>query len=136
MLPLSANPDFKNIEDSKISNPYYDINAENIGTKIDVYGSVALDQAIEMVLCTEKFERLFNVSLSSPLYQILFQNNTDINGLISTIFDQIEFWVPVVIDRNNAEVEYVPENYAIRFKIPYISTDGRIVHTFNRVISK
>lgn len=136
MLPLSANPDFKNIEDSKISNPYYDINAENIGTKIDVYGSIALDQAIEMVLCTEKFERLFNVSLSSPLYQILFQNNTDINGLISTIFDQIEFWVPVVIDRNNAEVEYIQENYAIRFKIPYISRDGRIVHTFNRVISK
>ena len=75
MLPLSANPDFKDVENSKIVNAYYDINGENMGTKIDVYGSDALDQAIEMVLCTEPFERLFNVSLSSPLYQILFQND-------------------------------------------------------------
>lgn len=136
MLPLSANPDFKNIENSKIANPYYDINAENISTKVDVYGSVALDQAIEMVLCTEPFERLFNISLSSPLYQILFQNDTDITGLVSTVFDQIEFWVPVVIDRNNAEIEHVSENHSLRFKIPYISTDGRIIHTFNRIISR
>lgn len=136
MLPLSANPDFKDVENSKIVNAYYDINGENMGTKIDVYGSDALDQAIEMVLCTEPFERLFNVSLSSPLYQILFQNSADIDSIMSTIFDQIEYWVPVVVDRANAEVENLVSEHALRFKIPYISNNGRIVHTFNRIIGK
>ena len=50
MFDLSANPDFKNVEDAKIVNPYYDINGDKMGTAIDIYGSDALDQAIEMVL--------------------------------------------------------------------------------------
>lgn len=136
MLSLSANPDFKDIDTAKIVNAYYDINGENIGTKIDVYGSDALDQAIEMVLCTEPYERLFNVSLSSPLYQILFQNIGDVDSIMSTVFDQIEFWVPVVIDRANAEIEAIDSEHTLRFKIPYVSNNGRIIHTFNRIIGK
>ena len=136
MLPLSANSDFKNIDNSKIVNPYYDLNAEKIPTKIDIYGTDALDQAIEMVLCTEPYERIFNLSFSSPLYQILFENSTDVDGLITTVFDQIEYWVPVTIDRSHAEVENFVEEHALRFKIPYVSNDGRFVHVFNRIISK
>ena len=136
MFDLSANPDFKNVEDAKIVNPYYDINGEKIATQIDVYGTDALDQAIEMVLCTEPYERLFNLSLSSPLYQVLFQNSTDIDTILSSIFDQIEFWVPVVIDRDNAEVENLVAEHALRFKIPYVSSNGRLAHTFNRIIGK
>lgn len=136
MLPLSANPDFSNITNTKVVNPYYDINGEKIDTQIDVYGTDALDQAIEMVLCTEPYERLFNLSLSSPLYQVLFQNSTDIDTILSSIFDQIEFWVPVVIDRDNAEVENLVEEHALRFKIPYVSSNGRFAHTFNRIIGK
>jgi hypothetical protein len=136
MLSLSANPDFKDIDTAKIVNAYYDINGENIGTKIDVYGSDALDQAIEMVLCTEPYERLFNVSLSSPLYQILFQNIGDVDSIMSTVFDQIEFWVPIVIDRANAEIEAIDSEHTLRFKIPYVSNNGRIIHTFNRIIGK
>ena len=136
MFDLSANPDFKNVEDAKIVNPYYDINGDKMGTAIDIYGSDALDQAIEMVLCTEPYERLFNISLSSPLYQILFQNSTNIDSIITSIFDQIEYWVPVVIDRANAEVEQLTNEHAIKFKIPYISNNGRIAHTFDRIIGR
>lgn len=136
MFDLSANPDFKNVEDAKIVNPYYDINGDKMGTSIDIYGSDALDQAIEMVLCTEPYERLFNISLSSPLYQILFQNSTNIDSIMTSIFDQIEYWVPVVVDRANAEVEQLTSEHAIKFKIPYISNNGRIAHTFNRIIGK
>ena len=35
MFDLSANPDFKNVEDAKIVNPYYDIN----GVIDDIYQS-------------------------------------------------------------------------------------------------
>lgn len=136
MFDLSANPDFKNVEDAKIVNPYYDINGDKMGTAIDIYGSDALDQAIEIVLCTEPYERLFNLSLSSPLYQILFQNSTNIDSIITSIFDQIEYWVPVVVDRANAEVEQLTNEHAIMFKIPYISNNGRIAHTFNRIIGR
>jgi hypothetical protein len=136
MFDLSANPDFKNVEDAKIVNPYYDINGDKMGTNIDIYGSDALDQAIEMVLCTEPYERLFNISLSSPLYQILFQNSTNIDAIMTSIFDQIEYWVPVVVDRANAEVEQLTSEHAIKFKIPYISNNGRIAHIFNRIIGR
>lgn len=136
MLPLSANPDFNDIKNTKIVNPYYDINSEKMDSKIDVYGTDALDQAIEMVLCTEPYERLFNLTLSSPLYQILFQNATNIDGIVSTIFDQIEYWVPVVIDRPNAEVEFITEEHTLKFKIPYVSSNGRFAHVFNRIIGR
>ena len=136
MLPLSANPDFNDIKNTKIVNPYYDINSEKMDSKIDVYGTDALDQAIEMVLCTEPYERLFNLTLSSPLYQILFQNATNIDGIVSTIFDQIEYWVPVVIDRQNAEVEFITEEHTLKCKIPYVSSNGRFAHVFNRIIGR
>ena len=136
MLPLSANPDFQNLGEQKIPNPYYDINGDAISEHVEIYGWEALDQAIEMVLCTEPRERIFNLALSSPLYRILFENHTQIDGLISSVFDMIEFWVPVTIDRDNADVQTIPSEHSVSFRIPYISNDGKIAHIFSRVISK
>lgn len=135
MLPLSANPDFK-CDSLPIKNPYYDLNGDNMGNEIEVYGSVALDQAIEMVLCTEKFERFFNLNMCSPAQELLFENMDNIDEMVSYIFDQIEFWVPITIIRTDAEVEHNPSEHTLAFKIPYVSNDGRIYHVFNRLITK
>lgn len=136
MLPLSANPDFKNIGEMKVQNPYYDLNGDGLGNHVEIYGTDALDQSIEGVLCTEPYERIFNLSFSSPLYKVLFENHTQIDGLIGLVFDQIEYWVPVTIFRDEAEVQTFPNEHAVQFKIPYVSNDGKFRHTFNRVISK
>lgn len=136
MLPLSANPDFQNLGEQRIPNPYYDINGDKLSEHIEIYGSEALDQAIEMVLCTEPRERIFNLGFSSPLYKVLFENHTQIDGLITTIFDEIEYWVPVTIVRDEAKVETIPSEHSVAFQIPYVSNDGKIAHIFSRVISK
>ena len=136
MLPLSANPDFQNLGEQKVPNPYYDINGDKISKHIEICGSEALDQAIEMVLCTEPRERIFNLGFSSPLYKVLFENHTQIDGLITTIFDEIEYWVPVTIVRDEAKVETIPSEHSVSFQIPYISNDGKIAHIFSRIISK
>lgn len=136
MLPLSANPDFKNLGELKSPNPYYDLNGDKLREHIEIYGSDALDQMIEAVLCTEPYERIFNLSFSSPLYQVLFENHTQIDGLINMVFDQIEYWVPVSIYRDNAEIQTIPNEHAVHFKIPYVSNNGKITHIFNRIISK
>ena len=136
MLPLSANPDFNNLGEYKTPNPYYDINGDKLSEQIEIYGSDALDQAIESVLCTEPYERIFNLGFSSPLYKILFENSTQIDGLMTRVFDQIEYWVPITIYRDRAEIFTKPSEHQISFKIPYISNDGKIVNVFKRVISK
>lgn len=136
MLPLSANPDFKNLGESKSVNPYYDINGDLLSDKVEIYGHEALDQAIEMVLCTEPYERIFNPSLYSPLYRILFENHTQVDGIIDSVLDQIEYWVPITIDRDNTNLKVNPAEHYIELQIPYISNDGKISHVFNRVISQ
>lgn len=136
MLPLSANSDFKNIGEHKSPNPYYDLNGDNMSEKVEIYGSDALDQAIELVLCTEPYERIFNLKLSSPLYKVFFENHNRIDDLMSEVFDQIEYWVPVTILRDEAEIEVDPAYHNLSFQIPYISNDGKIKHIFSRVISK
>jgi phage baseplate assembly protein W len=136
MLPLSANPDFKDLGESKSVNPYYDINGDILSEKVEVYGSDALDQAIETVLCTEPYERMFNPSLCSPFYKILFENHTQVNAIMPEVYDQIEYWVPVKIYRDKVNLEIDAANHCIRLQIPYISNDGTIRHIFSRVISK
>jgi phage baseplate assembly protein W len=136
MLPLSANPDFQNLGEQRIPNPYYDINGDKISKHVEVYGSEALDQAIEAILCTEPRERIFNLAFSSPLYSLLFENHTQMEGLMATVFDQIEYWVPITIFRDKAEVVISSSEHSVSFQIPYISNDGKIAHIFNRVISK
>ena len=136
MLPLSANPDFKDLGELKSPNPYYDLNGDKLSEHIEIYGADALDQMIEAVLCTEPYERIFNLSFSSPLYRVLFENHTQIDSLINMVFDQIEYWVPVSIYRDNAEIQTIPNEHAVHFKIPYVSNNGKITHIFNRIISK
>ena len=70
------------------------------------------------------------------LYKVLFENHTQIDGLINMVFDQIEYWVPITIYRSEAEVKAIPNEHSVSFKIPYVSLDGKIVHIFNRIISK
>lgn len=136
MLPLSANPDFKDLGELKSPNPYYDLNGDKLSEHIEIYGADALDQMIEAVLCTEPYERIFNLSFSSPLYRVLFENHTQIDSLINMVFDQIEYWVPVSIYRDNADIRTNPSEHSVHFKIPYVSNDGKITHIFNRIISK
>lgn len=136
MLPLSANPDFKDLGESKSVNPFYDINGDIMSNKVEVYGSDALDQAIENVLCTEPMERIFNPALCSPFYKLLFENHTHVNSIMPDVYDQIEYWVPVKIARNKVNLEIDPANHRISLQLPYVSNDGTITHIFSRVISK
>jgi hypothetical protein len=134
MLELSANPDFLKHETGTIEQEYYDLDGSNESNEL--WGAAALDQMIENVLLTEKFERLFNLSFSSPIYDVLFQNFDNANLYVNTIFDIIEFWVPIKIDRSNAKIEQIPERNALAFQIPYISNNGQIASCFARRISK
>ncbi len=134
MLELSANPDFLKHDSGTIEHEYYDLDGS--GETNELWGAAALDQMIENVLLTEKFERLFNLSFSSPIYDVLFQNFNDVSLYVNTIFDIIEFWVPIKIDRNNTHIEPMPERNAVSFQIPYISNNGQIASCFARRISK
>ena len=134
MLELSANPDFLKHDTVTVQQEYYDLDGSNEFTEL--WGANALDQMIENVLLTEKYERLFNLSFSSPIYEVLFQNFDKINLYVNTIFDIIEFWVPIKIDRTNAHIETDPDQHAVSFQIPYISNNGQIASCFARRIRK
>lgn len=134
MLELSANPDFIRHETGTIEQEYYDLDGS--GESVELWGAAALDQMIENVLMTEKYERLFNLAFSSPIYDVLFQNFDNVNAYVDKIFDIIEFWVPVKIDRSNAQIEAQPENHVVLFQIPYISNNGQISSCFARRIRK
>lgn len=136
MLPLSANSDFKQAGFATNENPYRDWNGENLNFKAEIYGTDALDQAIEAVLVTEPGERLFNPEFYSPFYKLLFENETDAEALIENVFQQIETWVDVTIDRTNAGVTIDSFNHTVELSIPYFYDNGRARHIFSRVISK
>ena len=134
MLDLDKNSDYIWLHNGKINSEYYDLAADL--ENVELWNKDALDQMIEMVIVTEPFERLFNLAFGSPLYQILFDNFSNLDAIISTVFDTIEYWVPVTIDRSNAEIEADPDNNTLLFKIPYVSTNGLIKGIFARRISR
>ena len=134
MLDLDKNSDYIWLHNGKIDSEYYDLAADL--KNVELWNKDALDQMIEMVIVTEPFERLFNLAFGSPLYQILFDNFSNLDTIISTVFDTIEYWVPVTIDRSNAEIEADPDNNTLLFKIPYVSTNGLISGIFARRISR
>ena len=134
MLDLDKNSDYIWLHNGKIDSEYYDLAADL--KNVELWNKDALDQMIEMVIVTEPFERLFNLAFGSPLYQILFDNFSNLDTIISTVFDTIEYWVPVTIDRSNAEIEADPDNNTLLFKIPYVSTNGLISGIFSRRISR
>ena len=115
-----------------IDSEYYDLDKDLTGTQL--WNKDALDQMIEMVLLTEPQERLFNLAFGSPIYQILFDNFSQVDSIMDTIFDVIEHWVPITIDRNGADVEQDIDNNALIFKIPYISNNGIIRGLFARKV--
>lgn len=131
MLPLSANSDFKNYGDTQ-ENPYIDFNGDDISFRSEVYGTDALDQAIEAVIMTEPYERLFNIDFWSPFYRLLFENGSD-EAIINEVFDVIEKYTPVIIDRVNSDVRVDSANHEIMLRIPYNYSEG--YHVFSRVIS-
>ena len=134
MLELNKNPDYTWLDTGKIDSEYYDLNADL--RDVEVWNKNALDQMIEMVIVTEPHERLFNLSFGSPLYQVLFDNFNQLDSIINVVFDTIEYWVPVTIDRVNADVEIDEDNHALLFKIPYVSNNGMVSGIFARKIRK
>lgn len=134
MLSLSANPDFSTLSNANVVNPYYDL--DGLGEKTELWGKDALDQMIENVILTEPFERLFNLAYGSPLYLLLFENFARMDELMPQVFDAIEYWVPIKIDRTNADIEKDEINHVLLFKIPYVSNNGMITGIFARRIKK
>lgn len=134
MLDLDKNSDYTWLHNGKIDSEYYDLDASIENTEI--WNKNALDQMIEMVITTEPFERLFNLSFGSPLYQVLFENFSQLDSVMSVVFDTIEYWVPVTIDRSEAQVEADPDNNTLTFRIPYVSSNGLIRGIFARRLSR
>lgn len=134
MLPLSATSDNTLRQNFTITNEYYDW--DSTFKDPELWGSDALNQSIEIVLTTEPGERLFNVNFGSPLYSILFENTPYVPSMMEGVFDVIEYWVPIKIDRQNTDIQIDPDNNSISFKIPYVSNNGTITGYFSRRIYK
>ena len=132
MLDLSANPDYFTTETFTIDNEYYDWDATF--TDKELWGADAINQSIEMVLTTEPQERLFNIGFGSPLFDIVFENKDKIDSLMTNVFDIIEYWVPIKIDRTDSDVAVNEDEHSVTFKIPYISNNGTIAGYFARRI--
>jgi hypothetical protein len=134
MLDLNKNSDFQRLDSGKVESEYYDWNYDL--EKGELWNKLALDQMIESVLVTEPHERLFNLGYGSPLYRVLFENFSRLEAVMSLIFDTIEFWVPIQIDRTNTKVEADEDNNTISFQIPYISNNGMVAGIFARRIGR
>lgn len=132
MLSLSANSDYVKRENFKFDSEYYDW--DGYFEARELWDKQVLDQSIEMVLVTEPQERLFNLTFGTPLYTLLFENFSHLDSVMDMVYDQIEYWVPIVIDRSNTNVEKDEDNHAISFQIPYISRNGKIAGVFSRRI--
>ena len=103
----------------------------------DAWSYTALDQAIENVLLTEPYERIFNLGFGSPLINILFENMEKGEEYVDTAMDLIEYWVPVKIDRSSLNIEKDYSSNKITFMLKYTSNDGMIRnHLFARRLSK
>ena len=138
MLPLSANSDFQNHGDLYKPTNYLDINGDDLYHTSVVYGTDALDQAIEAVIVTEPWERLFNIDFWSPFYRLLFNQEQEAEPIVQDTFDMIEKWVGVSVIRNEADISVNGENHSVALTIPYYYTDNgkTYKHIFSRVISK
>jgi hypothetical protein len=138
MLPLSANSDFQNNGDLYKPTNYLDINGDDLYHTSVVYGTDALDQAIEAVIVTEPWERLFNIDFWSPFYRLLFNQEQEAEPIVQDTFDMIEKWVGVSIIRNEADISVNGSEHSVSLTIPYYYTDNgkTYKHIFSRVISK
>ena len=97
MFPISANQDLATTDTFTVTNEYYDWDASF--TDKELWGADALNQSIEMVLTTEPQERLFNLDFGSPLFSVIFENANQMGPVLDHVFDIIEYWVPITINR-------------------------------------
>lgn len=133
MLPITANSNFGTVTQQKaVYNTHADLNGRCCNE--DLYGTAAINQAIENVICTMPGECLFNVALYSPLYEILFNNYTD--GLEEQIFSKIELFVNVTIDRANAQFEFDSSSHVLYISFPWATNDGQLAGIFRRHIGR
>jgi phage baseplate assembly protein W len=132
MLALSANSDYLSNDNFSLTNEYYDWDA--MFHDNEIWGMDSLNQSIEMVLTTEPQERLFNPTFGTPLFNLLFENSSNIDNIMPYVYDTIEVWVPVKIDRANTKVSVDPNAQCVSFQIPYVSNNGVIAGIFGRRI--
>jgi phage baseplate assembly protein W len=132
MLNVSANVDFMNL-DTKITNPFYDLNYNMMGNEL--YGVNSINQAIDNLLLTEPGERLFNISFFSPLFPLFFKK-MDIGReeLEDKAFTTIETWVGNInIIRSQSNIQTNPGDHTLSFSIHYIMSTGE-TGNYERVI--
>lgn len=133
MLPLSANANFSTItKPQTVENPFADLNGRSCDE--DLYGVDAINQAIEVIITTMPGECLFNAPLFSPLYEILFDNYID--GLEEQIFNKIELFVPIRVNRAAAEFNYKASDHTLQISIPWVSLEGNFSSVFRRHIGR
>lgn len=133
MLSLEdKNSDFLHVGDSIRTNSYYDIDINF--EKTEVFGTDALDQAIENLIFTEYGERHFNCNFGSPLHDILFEKNTDADIIKERVYKAIESIIPISIQRNTADIGTSEDDPHIFYMtLDYNTNDGLVVgHHFNR----
>ena len=133
MLLISANSNFGTISNpGSIPNSYIDLNGRSCDQ--DLFGTLAINQAIENVITTMPGECLFNTLLFSPLYEILFDNYSE--GLEEQIFSKIELFVPIKVLRDQAQFDYDPAEHILYVSIPWVSLDGTMHDVFKRHIGR
>ena len=135
MKPLHENPDFKNLDEYRQENSFRDINGDLL-TKSEVYGTDALDQAIEAVIVTEPYERIFNLDFWSPFYKLLFDDNVEVDDIIQAVVERIERFVDIRVDVESMNVKVDDNRHSVSLEFPYYWDGGKRSHIFARVISK
>lgn len=135
MKPLHENPDFKNLDEYRQENSFRDINGD-LSSKSEVYGTDALDQAIEAVIITEPYERIFNLEFWSPFYKLLFEDNVEVDDIIQAVVERIERFIDIRVDVESMNVKVDNSRHSVSLEIPYYWDGGKRYHIFSRVISK
>lgn len=122
----------------KYSDQYaYDISKKVI-SKAELIDINAIDQNIEMILCTGYNERLFNLSFGSVLPSYLFDIIDEISGekLLDDIIDAIRTWENrVTVIASDASLQILDDEHAIVLDIPYIINQNNIAGRFKKQIN-
>jgi len=136
MLGITESQDFKRVGDTAEAG-YYDISLFNDPQMYECKGFYAMDQAIENYLLTIPGERLFNLGLGSPLYKILFSKNVDRDEIREKIFQQMETFLNISIDRSTGGIGQTDDPHILAIHLKYSTRDGVITnHEFIRRFSK
>ena len=128
MLDITKSSDWKKVGDT-VTTSYYDIDA--LFKNIDLYNADSIDQSIENLILTMNGERLFNIQFGSPFYRILFENVNQADNLMPAVYDKIENYIPIKINRGSAKVKTSAVNHSVSVSFVYSTNDGVIKnHSF------